>query len=193
MIAVDSATLAALSDAKVRLALFLELELDGAVFVRYCTAGTNLQWQPPSAGSPVAWQGMGSLMAIDPVREAGGLEVIGWMVTLSGVPSDLLSLAAAEDVVGRRATAWIAVYDEAGAIVGSPFKRFEGRINDMPIEDEPKDSKVRLRIESRLIAMQRAPNSYWTQADQRKRYSTDDGFRFTEITAARTLRFGPKQ
>ena len=136
---------------------------------------------------------MGSVLSVAPIREANGLEVIAWEVTLSGVPSDLLSLAASEDVVGRRATAWIGVYTEAGALVSTPFKKFEGRISDMPILDDPKEAKVVVRIESRMITLTRAKPSYWTNADQKKRYPTDDGLKFTDITAARTLKFGPRQ
>lgn len=191
MIPVDPVVQAALESDSVRLVLFLELALDGDVFVRYCTAGADLQWEPPSADEPVTWNGMGAVLGVDPIIEAGSLEVLAWDVTLSGVPSDLLALAALEEVVNRDATAWIGVYTEAGALVGAPFVKFRGQINAMPIDDDPKDSKVILRLESRLIWLLRPSNAYWTNADQKARFPDDDGLKFAEITAARTLRYGP--
>lgn len=186
MIAVDAATIAALSAAKVRLVVFLELALDSGS-LRFCTAQPNIVWNSQT------WIGGGVITAIAPVGESAGLEALGWEITLSGTDSARVSLAASSVVVGRRASAWIGVYDEAGALVSTPFLKFQGAINDMTLEDGNKSAAIRLRIESRLIWLLKARPAYWTNAEQRRRYPTDDGFKFVDVTAARTLKFGPRQ
>ncbi len=191
MIPVDPDVQAALESDSVRLVEFLELALDGDVFVRYCTAGADLKWEPPSAGEEVTWNGMGSVLTLAPIVEAGSLEALAWDITLSGVPEDLLALVALEEIVNRDATAWIGVYDEDGALVGPPFLKFRGQMNAPEIDDDPKDSRVVIRVESRLLWLLRAPDTYWTNADQKARFPDDDGLKFSEITPARTLRFGP--
>jgi hypothetical protein len=88
---------------------------------------------------------------------------------------------------------WIGCYDESGVLVASPFLKFQGAINDCIIQDDGEEAKIVIRIESRLIWLLRAKSTYWTNAEQKRRYPTDDGFKFSDIVAARTLKYGPKQ
>lgn len=186
MISVDAATIAALGAGKVRLVVFLELALDSGT-LRFCTAQPDLVW------NGFTWLGGGVISSIDAVGESAGLEALGWQVTLSGTDSSRVSLAAGSVVVGRRASAWIGVYDEAGALVSTPFLKFQGAVNDMTIIDGDGTSAITLRMESRLIWLLRAKATYWTNAEQKRRYPTDDGFKFTDITSQRTLKYGPRQ
>lgn len=185
MISVGSATLTALSAAKVRLALFVEIAFTSGT-QRYVTAAPNISWDSQT------WIGGGAIQSVDAVQESGALEASGWRIVFSGTPSERLSLAAGEIAVGRRVTAWIGAYGEDGVLVATPFKKFEGAVNDMTIEEGPRESRVILRVESRMIWLLRARPAYWTHAEQRKRYPTDNGFIFTDVTAARTLKYGPK-
>lgn len=185
MITDDASTIAALSAAKVRLALFIELAFSAAT-ERYVTAGPDIVWNSQT------WTGNGAVQSVDAVGETAGLEALGWQIVMSGVASARLAQAAGTVVVGRRATAWVGVYNEAGALVATPFKKFEGAINDMVIEEGPTETKVTIRVESRLIWLLRGKASYWTHAEQRRRYPTDDGFKFTDTVAAKTLKYGPR-
>ncbi|MFM1991284.1 MAG: hypothetical protein RJA99_4241 [Pseudomonadota bacterium] len=186
MIAVDAATIAALSAAKVRLAMFVELALD-AGSRRYVTAQPDIAW------NGFTWLGGGRIVSMQPLAESAGLEALGWEITLAGTDSAMVSDAAQTVMVGRRASVWVGCYDEAGALVSTPFLRMQGAINDMTIVDTDATATIVLRIESRLIWMLKARSTYWTNAEQKRRYPTDDGFKFTDITSQRTLKFGPRQ
>ena len=187
MISVDAATIAALGAGKVRLAVFIELALDAGT-QRYVTAQPDIVW------NAVTWTGGGAVTSIAPVGESAGLEALAWEITLSGTDSARVAWSATAAVVGRRASAWIGVYDEAGALVSTPFRKFQGAINDSVIQDNADGTTaIVVRVESRLIWLPRARASYWTNAEQKRRYPTDDGFKFTDITSQRTLKYGPRQ
>lgn len=187
MKAYDATTITALGQPNARLVIFLEMVLDGPVYVRYVTAGFDLVW------NSVTWSGMGAIMSIDPIRETGSVESVGLKVTFSGVPSDLLSLALQTNVMGRTATMWVGVYSEAGALVATPVKEFEGRIDNLEISDMADNSQVVLSIESRLVTLLRAENLLYTDAEQRRRNATDGSMRFINTVVERTLAFGPKR
>lgn len=186
MISVDAATIAALSGPKVRLAMFVELALDSFT-LRYVTAQPDISWLGYN------WLGNGALISIAPLAEAAGMEAMGWEFTLSGTDSARVAFAAGTAVVGRRASMWIGVYDESGVLVSTPFLKFQGAINDCVIQDDGEESRIVVRVESRLIWLLRAKATYWTNAEQKRRYPTDDGFKFADIVAARTLKYGPRQ
>ncbi len=185
MIPVDASTITALSAGTVRLALFVELAFDSGT-ERYVTAGPDIQW------NGFTWTGGGAIQSVDAIGEAAGLEALGWQIVMSGTASARLSQAASAIVVGRRASAWVGVYDAAGALVSTPFLKFQGAVNDMVIEEGPKVSKVTIRVESRLIWLLRAKSTFWTNAEQKRLYPTDDGFKFTDTVNARTLKYGPR-
>lgn len=193
MIPVDGATLAALAAGNVRLALFIELQLDGPVYVRYTTAGIDLTWASPTTGLSATWNGKGAVLGIEAAEESLGLAADLWRILLSGTQSDTIALFLANRVRGRPARAWVGVYDDAGALVATPFKRLDGQMNSFVLEDDPKQSRGVLTVQSRLAAMLRAPNTYWTNADQKKLYPTDDGLKFAETTAARSEGWGPRR
>jgi len=182
----DPTVLTALAQSNVILVLFIELELDD-VTVRYCTSGYDLEWDSHT------WSGMGAVMSVEPFTETNRVEAIGWKLVLSGVPSDLISLALQENVVGRRATAWVGVYTTAGVMVDAPVKEYEGRMSHMDLDDQPTNSQIIVAVESRLVSLLGAEDSLWTDAEQQRKYPGDEGLKFISITAERTLSFGPKR
>lgn len=193
MIDVDTDQMDALSAPGVKLAAFTELVLDGPVYVRYCTAGTDLKWDSPTTGAESTWLGKGSTLAVEVAEDTLGLDTGIWRLVFSAVTSEVISLFATERVRGRRARVWIGTYDDAGALVSTPFRRLNGRMNAFVLEDDPSNARAVITAQSWIGAMLRAPNTYWTDADQKKLYSTDDGLKFADITAARTLEYGPRR
>jgi hypothetical protein len=193
VIDVDTDQIAALSAPGVKLAAFIELVLDGPVYVRYCTAGTDLEWDSPTTAAAATWLGKGMVIGVEVAEDSLGLDTGVWRVVFSAVASEVVSLFATERVRGRRIRAWLGTYDEAGALVSTPFLRLEGRMNAFALEDDPKNARGVITAQSWLAALLRAPNTYWTDADQKKLYPTDDGLKFADITAARTAEWGPRR
>jgi hypothetical protein len=183
----DPSVITALGAPNVRLVMFIELELDGPFYVRYAAIGHDIVW------NSVTWSGLGKVLAVDPIREIGSIESTGVRLTLSGVPSDLISLARQEHVLGRRATIWVGVYSEAGALIAAPVKEFEGRIDNMEIDDASDNSQVLVSLESKLVSLMSAENALYTDAEQRRRSPNDGSMRFVNTVVERTLAYGPKQ
>jgi hypothetical protein len=182
----DATAIAALGEAGTRLVMFIELAFDGQT-ARYCTAGTDIDW------NSVTWSGLGSVLSVDPIRHTNRVEAVGWKIGLSGVPTSLLSLAASTPVLGRRASAWIGAYNEAGALIYTPRKAIEASMSHFDIEDQPQNAQVVLSIESKIIRLMQPNGALWTDAEQRRRNPNDQGMKFISITAERTLAYGPRQ
>jgi hypothetical protein len=186
-----SAMIAAMSAPTPRMVLFIELALDAGLTPRYCTAGHDIVW------NGATWAGMGSVLEVDPIRETSRVEAVGWTITFTGVPTDIVSMAAGEQVRGRRCTEWIGVYnDTTGALIDAPVLRREGRMSHMTLNYTTGGSgtgTVVLSVESRLIALMDAENSLWTHAEQQRLYPGDTSLEFVSVTAERVLAFGPKQ
>lgn len=61
------------------------------------------------------WTGAGNLLAIGTIAEKGSVEAIGTTVTLSGIPSELVSLALAEPYQGRLVKIYLALFTTGAA------------------------------------------------------------------------------
>ena len=107
----------------------VRLDLDTGA-LRFTSAGHNISYDSAT------WTGAGGLGAIDTISEGLNLEARGIRLSLSGIPTSLVSAALSEPVQGRRLRLWLALFDTTtNAIIADPVLEWDGRIDTMQIID----------------------------------------------------------
>lgn len=123
----------------------------------------------------ITYTGAGDLMQISELRESSDIAAYGATITLSGIPSEFISLALEEPYQGRKAIV------KFGVISGSTYTTavvYTGEMDQMNISYGPETVNIALDVESRLVDLQRARIRRYSHADQQSRYSGDLAFEF---------------
>ena len=158
--------------------------------------------------------GSGNMIQISSVDESMDISAKGATLTLSGVPSNLLSLALSEPYQGRKCKIFFGLKDnatqflqaengdflqtESGAYfdltVGEPeavmTEIFTGFMDQMNIEEAADTSTIALYVESRLIDLQKARERRYTSESQKSRFPNDRGFEFVEDLQRKRFQWG---
>lgn len=146
--------------------------------------------------------GSGNLLAISTVDETAEVAAKGATLTLSGIPSELISLALSEPYQGRKCVIYFGILqsektylsqednslvlneDGSGIVVsetdtGTTMSQiFSGYIDQMNIDEGPETATIAVAVESRLIDLQRPRVRRYTHESQKSRFPNDRGFEF---------------
>ena len=147
--------------------------------------------------SGATYTGVGEFLGIGDLEEASDISVKGLSLTLSGIPSDLISLALNTPYQGRELTMFFGVTDlqrvfllqESGSfllletddriIVGdddAPAQMFRGFIDTMTIEEGAETASIMVSVENRLIDLERQRVFRYTDQSQKAVHPNDKGF-----------------
>jgi len=161
----------------------------------------------------VTYTGTGQLMQISELSETAEISAKGATITLSGIPSNLISLALTEPYQGRLCKIYFGaidanrVYltDEDGNYIlnedsskidisiGDPndiVEVFTGYMDQMNIEEGAETSTIGLAVESKLIDLERPRVFRYTDANQKSRFTNDKGFEFVEDLQDKRFNWG---
>jgi hypothetical protein len=139
----------------------------------------------------VSWTGSGTLLSISDVQETAEIKATGVDVLLSGVPSDLISLALLEPYQGRIATLYFGAFDAStGGLIADPYLLFSGRMDVMTISDGADTGSISLSIESRLIDLEVARERRYENQDQKVDWPNDRFFEFTSSLVDAEIKWG---
>ena len=98
------------------------------------------------------WVGSGNFLNISSVEETAEMAVKGATLTLSGVPSEVLSLALTEPYQGRVCKLYFGTQSDTAVF----NEVFSGYMDQMNIEEGPSGSTIELKVENKLIDLERA-------------------------------------
>lgn len=140
-------------------------------WVRLWSGVGTLSWDGKS------WSGVGTLLGISGIDETNEIRASGLTVSLSGVPSDLLSAALGDARSGKTGRVYLAFFS-SGSIVADPILQFEGRLDVPAIEDGPETATISISYESELIDLERARERRYTPEDQAIDFPGDLGFAY---------------
>jgi len=146
------------------------------------------------------WVGLGNLLDVSAIEETSEMAVKGATLTLSGVPSEVLSLALSEPYQGRVCNIYFGTFStgkvlqESGSFIllqdGSKIvleatktgfnQLFSGYMDQMNISDGGETSTIELMVENRLIDLERARVARFTSGYQKSIYPNDLGLDFIE-------------
>lgn len=201
---VTQTTLDLLDDSVIYPFFAIELLFDGAEVLRLWTGQGTLVYQG------LSWFGTGNLLSIDTIEETSEIAAKGATVTLSGVPSEVLSLALSEPYQGRKAKIYFGTFSRGNLLQedfayillqdGSKItledrktdltEIFAGYMDQMNIEESPDGSIVTLTIENKLIDLERPRTARFTSAWQKSIYAGDKGLDFVESIQNKEVYWG---
>ena len=123
--------------------------------------------------------GAGNLGSIEAISDQPGDES-GMKFTLSGAPSDSISLALrdAPETKGARVTLQLALLDPASKAIVDVLQLFRGYVDQMPINFSTESSSIGAMCSHRGETFSRAKPLRNTDADQQKLYPGDTSRRF---------------
>ena len=171
-------TIAALDDDVVYPFFAIELQFDSETLRMWTGQGTFNDGVND-------WLGAGNLLSISDIEETAEMSVRGATITLSGVPSEVLSLALSEPYQGRVCNIYFGVTGE------DVFNQlFSGYMDQMNIEDAADTSTIELKVENRLIDLERARVARFTSAYQKSVYPGDKGLNYLEDMQDKPMTWG---
>ena len=158
------------------------------------------------------WFGLGQLLNISSIEETSEMAVKGATVSLSGIPSELLSLALSEPYQGRVAKIYFGTFSygsllqQSGSYIlqqdGSRInlqdgskgfnELFSGYMDQMNIEEGGEASTITMSVENKLIDLERARVGRYTSGYQKSIYPNDLGLDFIEGLQDKQIPWGRK-
>jgi len=184
-----------------------ELRFDGDNVLRLWTGQGTLVLEDGTN-----WIGTGNLLNISAIEETSELAVKGATLTLSGVPSEVLSLALSEPYQGRVCNIYFgtlsqgSILQESSSYIllqdGSRIELetgekgfneiFSGYMDQMNIEESGETSTIQLLVENKLVDLERARVARFTSGYQKSIYAGDLGLDFVEDLQDKQIPWGRK-
>lgn len=125
------------------------------------------------------YNGVGNFGGISEVEENTDLGAAGITFNLSGVPSEMVSIALGQIQSNRPATVWLGALDlSTGALIADPYQLFTGFTDVPSIDEGPESAIISLTAENKLIDLDRPRTRRYTTEDQQIDDPTDVGFDF---------------
>ena len=184
----------------------VELQLDGNIIRMWTGQGTLVL----SDGSE--WVGLGQLLNISSIEETSDMAVKGASISLSGIPSEMLSLALSTPYQGRVAKIYFGTFQQGSILqetaayillqdgsrinlesTATGFNElFSGYMDQMNIEEGGDTSTIEMAVENKLIDLERARVARFTSGYQKSKYPNDLGMDFIEGLQDKKLSWGRK-
>lgn len=136
----------------------------------------NLSWDSKT------WLGNGWLQGFSGGSEQTDISAQEMVVTLAGVPQDIVSLVINANQ-GAAGKFYIGALDTAGAIVVDPYLVFTGKLDVPKIVDDVESPTITISYESKLLDLDRPREFRYNTESQKVFYPTDKGFEYTSIAA----------
>jgi hypothetical protein len=162
--------------------------------------------------------GTGNLLSFSSVEETSEISVRGATISLSGIPSDLLSLALSTPYQGRVCNIYFGMFGQDPSLpysigglipelvldfisgfytdegipteVYSFTQIFSGYMDEMNIEEGAETCSIELKVENKLIDLERARVARFTSGYQKSVFPNDLGLDFVESLQDRPISWG---
>jgi hypothetical protein len=157
--------------------------------------------------------GAGTLLNISNIEETTEVEAKGASITMSGIPSSLLSLALSEPYQGRLCTIYLGMSIPKASLITQASQEittqdlfelsiqtgetnlveiFSGEMDQMTITEEAETCTISVTAENVLIKLERPTVRRFTDQDQKSRYPTDRGLEFIASLQDKEIFWGRK-
>ena len=142
------------------------------------TSGTVYLWSGIGTLSwnGQSWQGIGSFGQVSPIPETSDLTAAGVKLSLSGIPSSLVTSALGEVRQGAPVTIYQGFLTTAGAVVANPNNAWSGRMDTCEILEDGSSATISITAESRLLDLNRSRERRYEKQDQSIDFPGDLGF-----------------
>lgn len=164
--------------------LFVELDFASG-FVRMWGGVGPIEWDGKT------WTGGGELLEVSQIDETRSIEATSAQITLSGVPSTLVSIAYADFSQGRPARIWLGALNvTSGAVLADPVQIFAGRMDTISDADSGDTATISVSAESNLADLDRIRARYFTDQDQQRLFGGDRSLRYIPSMQDRPITWG---
>ncbi len=181
-----SATITNISEATVYPFFAIELNFDSEILRLWTGQGTL------TLPDTTQWIGTGTLLDISAIEETAEMAVRGATLILSGIPSEILSLALSEPYQGRVCNIYFGTFT-GGDLTTAPSnfdQIFSGYMDQMNIQDGAETATIELKVENKLVDLERARVARFTSGYQKSIYPSDKGLDFVESLQDREIFWG---
>lgn len=143
------------------------------------------------SGSSITYNGVGHLGIISAVSESQDLSARGINLTLSGIPSALISAALSDLEQGKAVRVFMGFFEHSTRVpINSEFELWTG-ITDIPsIVEDGETASISISAENRLIDLEKLRVRRYTQEDQARDDVTDLGFEYVPNLQDAEILFG---
>ncbi|MDA9812239.1 hypothetical protein N9C03_00365 [bacterium] len=182
----------------------IELNFDGADVLRLWTGIGTLNVQG------VDWTGAGTLLNVSSIEETTEIAAKGATLSLTGIPSEVVSLALSTPYQGRTCKIYFGLFKASKIIkedssfllledgskiyledLNAGFTEiFSGYMDQMDIEELPETSTIQLRVENKLVDLERARVARYSSSYQKSIYPTDFGLDLVESLQDKEIVWG---
>jgi len=183
---ITATTLAAAQASSINPVIFVKLEFDGGNVNVHSELG-DITFNSDT------YNGVGKLGAVGAADEVSDLSLTSIVLTLSGIPNDLVSILFNQQYQGRTATIFLGYLNlTTRVLVDTPTIIFKGIIDTADFAQGDKFS-INLSIGSRFAAWDKPITRRYNNADQQSRYPADKGLQYIEQTTNKTIIWGSAQ
>jgi hypothetical protein len=155
----------------VRPALLVEIEFESSTLRLWSGVGDLVY-------NSNTFLGNGWLSGIRAAKEEGEVSPRGMEVTMTGIPTSLVSLILGQSVQNRDGTIFLGFLDAAGDVVQDPFPMYKGSLDVPKLTESSSGPVIVITIENRLLDLNRPRNYRFTDASQKTFYPDDRGFEY---------------
>lgn len=174
---------AALIAADVRPALFFE-----GVFatgtVRLWTGLGDVVWNGQT------WVGAGNLIGVSSIDETSDVVAQGLTISLSGVPTSLVSVVISDAQQGLPGLMWVALIAADGSIIADPEQAYIGRLDVPKLQDGADTCTIQISYESHLIDLLQPRELRYTHESQQQLYPGDMGYEYVASIQDKVINWG---
>tara|TARA_R100000908_G_scaffold30310_2_gene13653 strand:+ start:1026 stop:1604 length:579 start_codon:yes stop_codon:yes gene_type:complete len=145
-----------------------------------------------AGGSTNTYTGLGDASGLSPVDEQSAVQASGANLVLNGVKSSLISTALSAQYTNRDGKIFLGMFDTSKNVVADVYTLFVGKMDVMIIRETGDTSTIELKLENRLISLERAIERRYTDEDQKNLFPGDKGFEFIPDLQDKQLVWGKK-
>jgi hypothetical protein len=125
-----------------------------------------------------------------PIGESLDIRADGLQLTLSGMPSSLISAVLGQSRYGKPGRLYFACLTSSGAVITDPYLTFSGKFDQPEISDGGDTCTISVRYENTLIDLQRRRVRHYTHEDQLFEYPADVGFEYVATLQDKQVPWG---
>jgi hypothetical protein len=166
--------LTALASAAKRIAFFVQIVYSNETI--YVWSGIG-----PYTWNGHTWTGLGWLGEISAIPMTTQVQAQSVTLTLSGIPSELLSDTLDYVRITGTATIWLGLFDDSWNLIdGTAVQVFNGALDVPTVTDGGDTCSISITCENTLIDLERAPYRRYTDVDQQIDFPGDLGMSFVQ-------------
>ena len=143
-----------------------------------------------AGGSTNTYTGLGDAAGMSPIDEQSLIQASGANLVLNGVKSSLIATALSAQYTNRDGKIFLGMFDTSKSVIADVYTLFVGKMDVMIIRETGETSTIELKLENRLVALERAIERRYTDEDQKNLFSGDKGFEFVPDLQDKQLVWG---